>query len=67
MDFQRIWYKNVSPIFTNFITFDIIAVWIFFILGKCTGDTEGLKDDQGNILQKSMNDKMTEFKYNLYK
>ena len=33
---------------------------------KISGDKEGLKDDEGTILQKTMNEKITSFKYNLY-
>ena len=30
------------------------------------GGTEGLKDDEGTILQKTMNEKMTSYKFKLY-
>jgi len=45
LDFDKIWYTNVSPIFTNYVILDIAFTWIFFIYYKCIGDKEGLKDD----------------------
>lgn len=45
---------------------DIIFTWIFFIYNKIMGDKEGLKDDEGTMLQKTMNEKITSYKYNLY-
>lgn len=66
LDFERVWYSNVSPIFTNFVVMDIIFTWIFWVYDKISGDREGLKDDEGTILQKTMNTKITSFKYNLY-
>lgn len=66
LDFERVWYSNVSPIFTNFLIMDTIFTWIFFVYNKIMGDKEGLKDDEGTILQKTMNEKITSFKYNIY-
>ena len=34
VDYSRIWYRNVSPIFTNYILFDIIGVWLMFLVSK---------------------------------
>jgi hypothetical protein len=45
LDFDAIWYKNVSPIFTNYVIFDIVFTWIFYFYNMCVGDKEGLKDD----------------------
>ncbi len=45
---------------------DCLFTWIFWIYYKVVGDKEGLKDDEGTILQKTMNTKITAFKYNLY-
>jgi hypothetical protein len=33
--FTPIWYRNVSPIFSNFILFNIISLWISYIFFKC--------------------------------
>lgn len=46
--------------------FDIIFTWVFYFYNMCVGDKEGFKDDEGTILQKTMNNKMTSFKFNLY-
>ncbi len=45
LDFERVWYSNVSPVYTNYLAFDVIFIWIFFFYTKCMGGTEGLKDD----------------------
>lgn len=45
LDFERVWYSNVSPVFTNFLIMDIILTWVFFVYNKIMGDKEGLKDD----------------------
>jgi hypothetical protein len=37
IDMTPIWYRNVSPIYTNYIIFDTIFVWVSFIMGKCSG------------------------------
>jgi hypothetical protein len=55
LDFERVWYSNVSPIFTNVLIFDTISTWVFWVYNKIMGDKEGLKDDEGTILQKTMN------------
>lgn len=34
---------------------DTIFTWIFWVYNKIMGDKEGLKDDEGTILQKTMN------------
>lgn len=34
-NFTGVWYRNVSPLFTNFIIFNTLIVWITFILDKC--------------------------------
>lgn len=65
-DFNRIWYRNVSPVFTNYIIIDAIFTWGFFIFYKCISNKEGLKSDEGSILQKSMNEKITSWKLNAY-
>lgn len=35
MDYSPIWYRNVSPIFTNYLVFDLISIWVMFIVTKC--------------------------------
>lgn len=45
LDFERVWYSNVSPIFTNVLIMDTIFTWIFWVYNKIMGDKEGLKDD----------------------
>lgn len=45
LDFERVWYSNVSPIFTNFVIIDIIMTWIFWVYYKVSANKEGLKDD----------------------
>ena len=34
-NFTTLWYRNVSPIFTNFLIFNTLVVWIFLALDKC--------------------------------
>jgi hypothetical protein len=67
VDFEKIWYRNVSPIFTNYLIFDTISVWVFYILGKCSGNQESIQDEQGKILQKNMNKVLTSYQLNVYK
>lgn len=55
MDYSPIWYRNVSPIFTNYIVVDLISLWLVFVVIKCTQNTEGLEEKQGKMLQKHMN------------
>lgn len=31
VDYSPIWFKNVSPIFTNYIILDVITVWLMFL------------------------------------
>jgi hypothetical protein len=33
--FSAVWYRNVSPIFTNFLIFNTVMVWLFFVIDKC--------------------------------
>ena len=44
LDYNGIWYRNVSPIFTNFLIFDTLAVWVLFVITKCRSDPEDLKE-----------------------
>jgi hypothetical protein len=37
------------------LIFDTISTWVFWVYNKIMGDKEGLKDDEGTILQKTMN------------
>jgi hypothetical protein len=65
-DFDTIWYKNVSVIYVNFIIIETVVTWVFYILGKCSSNTS-LEDDEGKVLQKSMNEKITSYKLDVYK
>jgi hypothetical protein len=31
VDYSPIWYKNVSPIFTNYLILDVVTVWLVFL------------------------------------
>jgi hypothetical protein len=64
VDFEAIWYRNVAPIFINYIIFDIILTWIFFIIYKFACDKEDLKSKEGTILQKKMNEKIISWSLN---
>lgn len=39
LDYNAIWYRNVSPIFTNYLVFDILIVWLMFLVSKCRANT----------------------------
>jgi hypothetical protein len=55
-NFTSVWYRNVSPIFTNFIIINTLIVWVFFTLDKCCfADKAYLEDKEGKMLQKRMN------------
>ncbi len=44
-NFTAVWYRNVSPLFTNFLIFNTLIVWIMFILDKCCfANKSGLED-----------------------
>lgn len=62
-NFTAIWYRNVSPIFTNYILFNTVGLWGSYIFFKCCcSSRDSLKDKESRILQKTMNKKMTDFK-----
>ena len=66
--FTPVWYRNVSPLFTNYLIFNTIVVWLVYIFYRCCCITkDGLQDDERKILQKSMNKKITDFKLDVYK
>ena len=46
---------------------DSLMTWAFLIIDKCFASYDGLRDDQGKILQKHMNEKITSYKLNVYK
>lgn len=54
-DFSAIWYRNVSPIFSNSLIVETIVTWVFLIVFKCVSNKSSLEDDEGKILQKHMN------------
>ena len=33
--FTNIWYRNVSPLFTNYMIFNTLAVWAVYIFNRC--------------------------------
>jgi hypothetical protein len=44
-DFTQVWYRNVSPIFVNFLIVNTITVWVFFIIDKYLSSKTSLEDD----------------------
>ena len=65
--FNTTWYRNVSSIFANYLLVDTAITWLFLIIDKCLAGYDGLQDDEGKILQKHMNQKITSYKLNVYK
>lgn len=62
-DFTNIWYRNVSPYFVNFLVINLIMVWVMFAV-KSIGNScrvSNLKDKEGKILQKTMNQDISSF------
>ena len=53
--FNSSWYLTVSPVFVNFIIVDTILTWIFLFVDKYSSSYFWLQDEEGKILQKSMN------------
>jgi len=41
-DFTTVWYRNVSPIFVNFLIVNTVIVWVFFIIDKCMSSKSSL-------------------------
>jgi hypothetical protein len=35
VDFEKTWYRYVSPVFVNYLILDTILTWVFFILYRC--------------------------------
>lgn len=67
-NFTSVWYRNVSPIFTNFLLLDVILVWVFFLLDKCCfANKSNLENKEGKILQKRMNREITEYSLDVFK
>jgi hypothetical protein len=67
LDYNAIWYRNVSPMFTNFIIFDVLTIWVMFIVAKYRASYIGLSDKENRILQKHMNEEITSFQFSPYK
>jgi hypothetical protein len=66
--FTSVWYRNVSPIFTNYMIFNTVGVWlVYFFYRCCCINKENLQDDERKILQKTMNRKIIDFKVEIYK
>jgi hypothetical protein len=67
-NFTAVWYRNVSPVFTNFLIFNLLTVWVFLALDKCYfGDKSHLENREGKILQKRMNRDITSYRVDVYK
>ena len=68
-DYTTLWYKNVSPYFTNFLIVDLLMVWIKFIWDLCftSCSYKSLESDEGKILQKKMNEKISSFQVDAVK
>lgn len=62
-DFSSIWYRNVSPYFVNFLVINLILVWVGFAWKACSNSrrVNNLKDEEGKILQKNMNQQISSF------
>lgn len=62
-DFSNIWYRNVSPYFINFLVLNLILVWVGFAWKACRAGRriENQREDEGMILQKHMNQRITDF------
>ena len=66
--FSTVWYRNVSPIFTNFLIINTLIVWVTFFLNKCCFvDKSNLESKEGKILQKNMNREIVSYKLDIYK
>ena len=66
--FTQVWYRNVSPIFTNYIIFNTMAVWLSYIFYRCCCiSKDELQQEERTMLQKTMNRKITSFKLEVYK
>lgn len=44
LDYSQIWYRNVSPIFTNYLIFDVLSVWLMFLVSKYQASHSSLQD-----------------------
>jgi len=44
-NFSTVWYRNVSPIFVNFLVVNTATVWIFFVIDKCLASKTTLEED----------------------
>ena len=44
-NFDPVWYRNVSPLFTNYLIFNTLVVWGSFIITKCCSSTDSLQSD----------------------
>lgn len=67
LDYSPIWYRNVSPMFTNFILLDIATIWVMFIVSKVKASFIGISDKEEKILQKHMNEEITAYQFSPYK
>ena len=66
--FTNVWYRNVSPLFTNYLIFNTVGVWLVYIFYRCCCiSKDELQEDERKILQKTMNKKITDFTLDVYK
>lgn len=56
IDYNLIWYRNVSPMFTNFIVLDLVTVWVMLIISKFKASYTNLSEKENKIIQKHMNE-----------
>ena len=66
VDFSASWYTKVSPLYINYIVIDFLMTWFFYFVSKCTSNKESLENDEGTILQKTMNEKITSFQIKVF-
>lgn len=67
-EFNAIWYRNVSPIFTNFLIFNTLGVWGSYLFFRCCCSShDSLQDDERKMLQKTMNRKINSFQIDIVK
>jgi hypothetical protein len=67
LDYDTIWYRNVSPVFTNYLIFDVFSVWIMYFITKCRTNFSNLENDEKKVLQKHMNKDITSYSISVYK
>jgi hypothetical protein len=64
--FNTVWYRNVSVIYVNYMIINSVIVWLIFLKNKYAASKRSLEDEEGKILQKHMNEEITEFKVDIF-